>query len=88
MGLVLEAPAAPQDEYVLWPELVPVWNAWHQVQTQWRDGFNGRTGLDYTGVRSALKCLGARKKQIREWFPLLQEAERAAMDEWAKRQKR
>ena len=32
---------------------MPAFNVWIAVQTQWRHGFNGPSGLDYAGVRAA-----------------------------------
>jgi hypothetical protein len=37
------------------PEAEPVLRAWLAVQTQWRVGMAGPTGLDYAGVEAALR---------------------------------
>lgn len=52
-GLVLEGsvPAAPV--FVLLPDNVAVFNLFNRVQTQWRHGMAGPTGLDYAGVRAS-----------------------------------
>lgn len=51
--------ADPADSEIrLWPENVDSWVHWLQLQTQWRVGFDGRTGLDYAGVRAYLDELG------------------------------
>lgn len=40
-------------EFHLRPECLPVLGLWGEVQTQWRSGFSGPTGLDYAGVRAS-----------------------------------
>jgi len=35
------------DEVVLWPENQQSYYVFYSMQTQWRVGMNGRTGLDY-----------------------------------------
>lgn len=41
------------EEFHLRPENAPVLALWGQVQTQWRHGMAGPTGLDYQGVRAS-----------------------------------
>lgn len=68
----------------LWPECVPIWQAWQGVQTQWRTGAAGATGLDYAGVRAWLHECGPRSRTERaEWFVCIQAAERATLEVWA-----
>ena len=59
-GLRLADPLPERKTLWLWPETVPFWNAWHQVQSQWRwvDGMSAprRVGLDYTGVERWLRA--------------------------------
>jgi len=62
---------------------VPAFELWSAVQTQWRVGMGGPTGLDYAGVEAVLRVLGVRGEQRRERFALLQAMERAALREWA-----
>jgi hypothetical protein len=40
------------------PENVPAVDLFLGVQTQWRAGFGGATGLDYAGVEAAARLLG------------------------------
>lgn len=84
-GLVLEQePARDEHEtFYLWPDLVPALQMWRAVQTQWRDGFQGRTGLDYPGVDVVMRRRGLRGRAADEMFGLLQAMERAALDVWA-----
>ena len=37
----------------LWPCNVAIWDIWCDLQTQWRHGMAGPTGLDYAGVRAS-----------------------------------
>lgn len=55
-GLVADwsARGAPLvDTFCLWPENLPALNLFNDVQTQWKVGPLGPTGLDYPGVRAS-----------------------------------
>lgn len=83
-----DAPAqddsAACDTVYLWPECVPAWRHWQQLQTQWRIGMGGATGLDYAGVRAYLDeqdiAPGAQRRDI---FSCIQACEAAALQAWA-----
>lgn len=82
---VIQAPTIA----VLWPENVGCWRVWCSVQTQWRVGFAGATGLDYAAVWAVLDKTGPRQRRMRrEWFEHIQSMESAAMDAWAERRER
>lgn len=51
------------------------------MQTQWRVGMAGRTGLDYTAVRNGLELLG--EEIDAETFRGITIMERAALATWA-----
>lgn len=73
----------------LWPECVPAWGHWRNVQTQWRTGVGGREGLDYDGVRAYLdEHLPRRGPKRRELFACIQAAEVACLDFWAEARER
>lgn len=73
----------PGDHAYLWPECVDAWRHWQSLQTQWRTGVAGVTGLDYTGVRSYLDELGIEPgADRRELFECIRAAERACLDAW------
>lgn len=73
----------------LWPENLLPWECWHSVQTQWRMGMGGATGLDYTAVLAYLKDgKGLRGKKRREVFGLLHLCERETLQVWAKKRER
>lgn len=71
------------DEVVwLWPCNVDAWRHWCAVQTQWRIGMGGATGLDYAGVRAYLLDYTTARKQRVEVLDGIRAAERATLDAW------
>ena len=68
----------------LWPCNVDAWRHWCAVQTQWRTGMGGATGLDYAGVRAYLLDYATSRAQRVEAMDGIQAAERAALDAWGK----
>ena len=73
----------------LWPENLLPWECWHAVQTQWRIGMGGATGLDYTAVLAYLKDgKGLPGKERREVFGLIQLCERETLRVWAEKRER
>ncbi|MFZ4498752.1 MAG: DUF1799 domain-containing protein [Burkholderiales bacterium] len=81
-GLVLEE--APEDrEFHLWTENVPVWNLWQAVQTQWRIGMNGPTGLDYAGIEALMRMRNVSRAERPELIEGLQVMEVVALEEFA-----
>ncbi len=82
------ASAGQDDTHYLWPECVPIWHAWQAVQTQWRTGMAGATGLCYSGVRAWLADNGPPDADDRrEWWACIQAAERATLDVWAEQRR-
>jgi len=93
MGLVADqdgqagepAGTASVNTCYLWPCNVPTWNLWHRLQTQWRVGMDGRSGLDYAAVAVYMeKVAGVRRKKFAETFSAIQAMERACLEAWAK----
>lgn len=84
------AAAPPQDAY-LWPCNVATWDAWCAVQTQWRHGMGGPTGLDYAAVLAYLHAHlgapheGAGGSSMHEVFAGIRAAERATLTAWAEK---
>jgi hypothetical protein len=67
----------------LWPCNVATFNVWQRIQTQWREGMNGRTGLDYAGVLGFMKTgLGMKPRALQEMFSVLQSMESAVLAQW------
>lgn len=80
----------PDDERVvyLWPDNVLAWRCWQGVQTQWRVGMGGATGLDYAGVRAFLDEQQLAGDERRDVFAGIQACERATLDVWAEQRER
>lgn len=60
-------PAPPAvGEFLLWAEHRAALDLYCAVDTQWRVGMVGPTGLDYAGVRAApaFRLLGAQREQV------------------------
>lgn len=57
---------------------------WGGVQTQWRHGFAGPTGLDYAGVRASPAWHAAPLRRRERLFAELVVMERAALVEWGR----
>lgn len=53
------------------------------LQTQWRVGMAGRTGLDYAACLAYLRELGWRRKQRTRHWAGLRAMEAAALEVWA-----
>lgn len=68
--------------YWLWPCNAPVWRIWGLVQTQWRTGMAGATGLDHTAVWATLRELVHSRQQRHEAFEDICAMERATLEEW------
>lgn len=65
------------DTVELWPENVESIALFMRVQTQWRTGQAGPTGLDYAGVHAAMRLMRVRCSL--EFFDDLQAMETAAL---------
>lgn len=72
----------------LWPDAVAAWACWQGVQTQWRIGMSGATGLDYAGVRAYLDEHGLHGPERLETWDCICAAERATLDVWAEQRRR
>jgi len=84
-----QAAAVPDGEVYLWPCNVQAWDCWCSVQTQWRVGMSGRTGLDYPAVFATLRVVhGLRGEALREVFECVQAAELAVLEVLADRAER
>lgn len=91
MGLDVQASDACELEqtFYLWPENVVLWHLWHQLQTQWRVGAEGRDGLDYASVLAYMRDVACiRPRKFAQAFACLQAMERAVLDAWAKQRER
>ena len=64
------------------------WQHWQALQTQWRTGVAGATGLDYAGVKAYLDEQGIKKTERREIFDGIQAAESGTLDAWGEQAER
>lgn len=82
-----DKPEPQRDLCYLWPENVDTFNIWCKLQTQWRVGMSGASGLDYTAVAAYLRdVVGVKKKDLPERFEEIRAMEVAALNEWARQQ--
>ncbi|MCX8018550.1 MAG: DUF1799 domain-containing protein [Rhodocyclaceae bacterium] len=72
----------------LWPDNVLTWQCWQGVQTQWRVGMVGATGLDYAGVLAYLQVQGLSPDQRRDVFAGIQACESAMLEVLAEQRER
>ena len=75
------------DIFEVWPENWPQFNLFCAVQTQWRVGMGGATGLDYTAVFATMDRLHMDKTDAERdaMFCDLQAMERIALEEMTKK---
>lgn len=90
LGLVPDRPVQVSDgAFCLWPENVPAFDLWAELQTQWRVGPAGPTGLDYAGVAAHLQhAHRLRPRALRERWEQLQAMEQGALQGWAEKRGR
>ncbi len=78
------AGAQPVDDIAyLWPDNQRAWDCWLALQTQWRIGHQGATGLDYAGVRAWLLDQVADDTARRDIWRAVQACEGACLEVWA-----
>ena len=65
----------------VWPEIVSVVNVFIAMDTQWRVGMNGATGLDYTALPVVLRMTEIPRKKWPDAFADIRVMERAALNE-------
>jgi hypothetical protein len=86
LGVLEQQPA--EHVVYLWPDNLLAWRCWQGVQTQWRVGMGGATGLDYAGVRAFLDEQDLQRDERREVFAGIQACERATLEVWAEQRER
>jgi hypothetical protein len=87
---LLRAEASAEDERVeyLWPDCVDAWRVWQLLQTQWRVGMAGATGLDYAAVRAVLDEEGLQGEARADAWSGVRAAEAATLQVWAEQRKK
>jgi len=68
------------DEFEVWPDTLPAVNAFIAMETQWRVGFAGATGLDYTALPAVLDLMDMPPNERRDLFDDLRVLEGRALD--------
>lgn len=58
---------APAHEYEVWPENMPSIRLFSSLQTQWRVGMNGPTGIDYNVLFTRMSQMKL-SEQDHEWM--------------------
>lgn len=70
----------PKPKAYLWPCNVGTWRHWCELQTQWRVGVNGATGMDYAGVRAYLDECGLTGDERRDVWAGIRACERGTLE--------
>lgn len=84
-GLVAEMPATELKEIYLWPCNQESWRVFQRLQSQWMVGVGGATGLNYSGIESALRLMGIKGRKRSELFADIQVMEEATLEGWETR---
>ncbi len=78
------AAGAKDAEVCVWPENWPSFEVFHFVRTQWRTGFSGAVGLDYSAVYPLLDKLTDDKNEWKQMLVDINVMEAAALDSMKK----
>lgn len=78
IGITLEDVGSPPP-VELWAENQKALELFIALDSQWRTGFNGRTGLDYNVLPVVFDLHGVEEADRKELFPKLQIMEREAL---------
>lgn len=71
--------AAPEEEIAVFPDVARAVDAFDALGTQWRTGFAGFTGLDYSAVEPTLRLLGVERSEWKQLFEDIRVMEAAAL---------
>lgn len=63
----------------MWPENWPAWCTFCELESQWRTGMNGPTGLDYAPLFMRLDRLGLAPDEWEQRFADIRHIESAAL---------
>lgn len=72
------------DAVEVWPENWPVVQLFIRVATQWRHGFHGPTGLDYTPMLRLMDRMGLDDSEYDQMIDDIRTLEAAALEEFAR----
>ena len=88
MGVGADDADGHERQLWLWPDNRPAWELWLAVQTQWRVGLGGATGLDYSAVAAVMHMQGTPRKERSELLALLRVMEAEVLEVWGKERER
>jgi len=83
----IDEPAPDSGEVDLFPENEAPLQVFLSMQTQWRIGMNGATGLDYAALPAVLALCGVKRKRRADVFSALRVMEAEALSIWAEQRK-
>jgi hypothetical protein len=69
----------------IWPDNLPAVNVFIAMQTQWRVGMGGATGLDYGVLPSVMRLTGIPRREHQEVFQSIRILEDAALEQMRKK---
>lgn len=77
------------ETFWLWPENAESFAVWQSLQTQWRVGMDGPTGMDYAGVRAYLdECGPGPGEERRALFASIRACEHATLRAWGEQREK
>lgn len=77
----------PNEDVFVWDINWDVFNLFYNMNSQWRVGMGGATGLDYSVIPTVGKMLGFKKKHINNMFSDLRVMENEALITMGENQK-
>jgi hypothetical protein len=72
-------------EFDVWPDNLIALNVFIAMQTQWRVGYTGATGLDYTALPAVLSLVGVPADEQPDTFECLRAMEAEALAQMEKK---
>ncbi|MDU9398027.1 DUF1799 domain-containing protein [Pseudomonas sp. zfem003] len=76
----LSAADVPAEEILIWPDVWPALTAFNCLSTQWRMGYAGPTGLDYSALEPTFRLNDIPPADWPKLFADIRVMERAALD--------
>lgn len=73
---------------VAWPENAAAFRVFRSMETQWRTGFHGATGLDYTALPAVMRFSGIVASEEQTVFEGVRAMELEALSIFAERRRR
>lgn len=69
----------PEDEFEVWPDAWQAFRLFESMQSQWRTGVGGASGLDYAVIPAVASMLGLKRRDLNSIFPDLRIMENEAL---------